>query len=253
MDKISSLLETVLTEIKNRLEEISATGKDSPPNQFEPYIHQLTDLNHQLKVFKRGLDENIHNCESKLNRLEKSIDKQTYISVKLAKEVERKKEVLNFILTDFEKTREQELNNIDEELKTYRMDAAQAMLSEFNQVAIAERDVQNLASLLKKITSFRSKEETIRSKFAELVTSVLGNEMDTEQKDMFDSLSHQVERNTVDLHEQFDLVEKIASEMQKRTVFMHNLYSIRKKQQEEKMTKLREEEKRKGNLLYQAS
>lgn len=253
MEKITTLLESVLTEqeaIKTQLHELSENNEGN--RVIEHYLRRLPELQRHLKMFHRELKENLYDYESKLKRLEKNIEKQTYISGKLDKEVERKREIVDLIHSDFEKTKERELKDIDEELRKYRMDAAQAMLTEFDQVAIAERDVRTLADLLKRITSYRRHDEAIRSRFMKILIEVLENKMDTQQKDLFAAISNESDKNTKDLHEQFDLVEKVSKEMEKRIDFMRNLYNIRKQQKEEKMNKLYEEETRKRNHLYQA-
>ena len=116
------------------------------------YVRQLENFNRQLDTFKRGMLERVHDMESKSTKLENQIGKSNYLLGKLEKEIERRKDLIERLNKDFEENRQIGQTETEKELRKFRKDAAERMLTEFKEVAIAERDVETIIDMIHEIS-----------------------------------------------------------------------------------------------------
>lgn len=215
------------------------------------YVRQLENFNRQLDNFKRGMLEQMHDMESKSAKLENKIEKSNYVLGKLEKDIEKRKDLIERLNNDFEENRQVERKKIEEELRKFRKDAAEGMLTEFKEVAIAERDVETIIDMIHQIYRFRDMDAAVRAKFIKLVNEVIGDKMDIKEKEKFAANSNELGSVTTEINEKFDVLETAANEMKKRVQFMRNLHQTKIRQEKEKQERREQEEKRKANFLFQ--
>ena len=215
------------------------------------YVRQLENFNRQLDTFKRGMLERVHDMESKSTKLENQIGKSNYLLGKLEKEIERRKDLIERLNKDFEENRQIGQTETEKELRKFRKDAAERMLTEFKEVAIAERDVETIIDMIHEIYRFRDMDAAVRAKFMKLVNEVIGDKMDIKEKETFAANSNELGSVTTEINEKFGVLETAANEMKKRVQFMRNLHQTKIRQEKEKQERREQEEKRKANFLFQ--
>lgn len=228
MEEFSSKLDSLITQQEEILERLKAKNEAT----LTRYIRKIEDFKDYLRMQVNDLIQKIHTLESDYNRFTKSVEKKSYEAQKIEKEVQRRKALVTKLIDEFEKIRLEERTKIDEELRQYRMDAAQGMLTEFNEVSIPERSIDLVIDMILQICKYRNNDKTVRDNFMNLTKEVVGGKMDSHQEDLFASNSNQLDIVTRDLNEKFDLLESAANDMKKRANFMRSLQETRKLQEE---------------------
>lgn len=248
MEEFSSKLDSLITQQEEILERLKAKNEAI----LTRYIRKIEDFRDYLRMQVNDLVQKIHTLESDYNRFTKSVEKKSYEAQKVEKELQRRKALVQNLIDEFEKIRIDERAKIDDELRQYRMDAAQGMLTEFDEVSIPERSINVVIDMILQICKYRNQDDAVRNNFMNLTKEVVGGKMDARQEDLFAGNSKQLDIVTRDLNEKFDLLESAANDIKERANFMRNLQKTRKVQEEKKREQQIQDEKKRLNALYQA-